>query len=458
MRDARRPWGSQAEVTECAEAEISCLGSVLLDNRAFDALSGLLRPEAFADARHGVIWRAMDRLVSSRTTVDPQTLSLALEESGDLAAVGGVAYLLALGEAVATWVNVEHHGRIIRDFAAKRTLIRQLEDGAAAARATPIGEVPALRDGLVTRLIGDESDVATTAVDVADAAAEVVTDLRARYGRPEPVPGIPSGLVDIDAITCGWADGALYTIGACSGHGKTLLGVHLSAEAARLSRRHSLYLSVEVKPPHLARRLLANYGQVDATALRTAALDDEALVRLQVGASRLKALRGLMSIVYAPRGTVSTIHREVRRYLLRKSEHPLGLVVVDYVQRLHADERRRSREEEVADIARSLKDLANMYDVPVIALAQLNREVFKRASKRPVASDLRESAALEHESDGVLFLHRPELWGEEGRTNEAEIIVAKARDGETGLATVGLDASRQRIFNLERRRDAYPRT
>lgn len=449
-----KQWASRSEVLECQEAEFSCLGGVLLDNRAFDALEGLVRAEDFHDPRHATIWATMARIVGKNATVDPVTVSQALEESGELANVGGVEYVLGLAEAIATVVNIEHHGRIVADFAAKRRFIAKLEAHAEQLRTTPMDEQVKARDAVVADLLEDERAAPTRAVDVVIAGQAVYADLVDRHNNPRPFVGIPSGLADLDLLTLGFEDTDLITLAACSGHGKTLTGTFIGSQGALLSRRHTLYVSVEVPAERIARRLMAAECKVDAGRLRSGVLEAHDWVNLQEGVRRYAGLRHLMSVVYTPKGTVADIHREVRRYQLRNPMYPLGLVVVDYVQRLHPAERKRSREEEVADIARSLKDLAGMYRVPVIALAQLNRELFKRANKRPVVSDLRESSAMEHESSVIILQHLPFLWDEEKPKGVAELVIPKQRDGESGIVTVGISLAQQRLFNLERRQEA----
>lgn len=458
-----KQWASRSEVLANHEAEFRCLAGVMRDNRALDALDGLVRAEDFAP-KHGIIWSAMKRLVGRSAPVDLSTLAQALEEAGELEALAGpdangeqcsgVQYLLGIEAGVGHVANIEVHGRIVADFAAKRRFIAKLEAAAQQARETPIAEMDAHRDAVLGDLLDDDRrEVPTHAVDVVEAGKRVYADLKERHANPRPFVGIPSGLTDLDALTLGFEDTDLITLAACSGHGKTLTGVWLAAQGARLSGRHSLYVSVEVPAERVSRRIMAADCLVDGNKLRSASLDSNDWVNLERGIPKFAGLRGLMSVVHAPKGTVATVHREIRRYQLHKPQHPLGLVVVDYLQRLHAGERKRSREEEVAEIARELKDLAGMYRVPVIALAQLNRDLFKRGNKRPVVSDLRESSAMEHESSVIILQHLPFLWDEEKPKGVAELVIPKQRDGESGIVEVGISLAQQRLYNLERRYD-----
>lgn len=447
---ARRPKHS------ADEAEFSALGCVMLDNSAFDRLSDHIRAEDFADPRHRVIWAAMAQLIGKGQQVEPVTVATLLDEQGALQQAGGLEYILGLAEAVATAVNCEHHGRIIANYARKRRILETLRESVRRVEEAGWDELEPVRDSIIGALLEDPLEVVAKPVDIVDAAREAFQEIERRRETKSPIVGIPTGLRDLDDITGGWEDGDLITLGAHSGHGKTLAAVQFAADGARLSGRHSLYISVEVKASRLARRIMANYGRVNAGALKTGIMTDDEAFRLRQGIERIVALKGLMSIVHSAKATVETVHREVRKYLLRRESSggrlpPLGLVVVDYIQRLWVTERLRSREEEVAHMAKSLKTLADTYHVPVIAAAQLNREANKRANKRPVTADIRESDGIVQDSSVVLFVHRPELWGDEGAQGIAELIVAKARDGETGIARVRFDAAQQRMADLEER-------
>lgn len=448
-----KQWSSRSEVRENLESEFKCIAAVLLDNRAFDALEGLVRAEDFSEAKHVAIWSAMKRLIGRSQPADIATVAQALEESGDLASAGGVEYLLGLEAGVATVVNIEHHGRIVADFAAKRRFIAKLEAHAQQLRTTPMDEQAAARDAVVADLLEDPRATPSRAVDVVVAAREVYEDLLDRHNNPRPFVGIPSGLADLDMLTLGFEDTDLITLAACSGHGKTLTGTHIGAQGALLSKRHTMYFSVEVPAARISRRLMASECRIDGNKLRSGVLDAADWVNVKERIRDMAALRHLMSVVHTPKGTVADIHREIRRYQLNGPMYPLGLVIVDYLQRLHPVERKRSREEEVADIARDLKDLAGMYKVPVIALAQMNRKVFDRKDKDPVVSDLRESSAMEHESSVIILQQLPFLWDQNAPKGVAKLFIPKQRDGESGIVTVGINLAQQRLFNLEHRYD-----
>ena len=330
---------------------------------------------------------------------------------------------------------------------AKR-LVLEAEDAFEAVRRGCLGEADRVLASATDALaaLGDRAD-STGSVDLVDAMVEAATLVRARADalRQGLAPDwITTGIDAVDSVTTGYQAGCMYVLGAGSGEGKTALAGYIAAESAIRTKRHTLYVSVEVGARALGMRRLATASGVSGEVMRTGAVSDADVESLLQAMTRARATqRGLVTYEHQPRASVAFVRRRVQRYLRQPNVAPLGLVVVDYIQRLRPEVARpRSREQEVADMSAELLAVAQEHDVPVLVLAQLNRDRAKRADKRPITSDLRESSALEHDAHRVDFLYRPDFY-EEGIEPDSRgwvpalYITRKHRDGRVGQVCLG---------------------
>jgi replicative DNA helicase len=426
------------------EAEASLLGAVLLDSTVFDRLEAEIPPEAFYRESHRKIWSGIIRLRERREPIDLVTLSEELRRSGELEAVGGLSYLVGLSEHTPTAAHAEYYGRIV----AEKWTLRRLIGAAGEAMQLAYSE-------------------AGTVEDILDTASrkllEVATQGQVRQARPLPellhetfeliqrqVEGgsddqMQTGFRALDEIIGGLGRGSLNVIAARPSMGKTALALTIALNVARRGHAVAIF-SLEMPAVQLVTRMLCSEARIDMNRLRQGQLLDRELSRLADAAGRIGDARLLID------DTSSLTLMELRARARRlHSEHRLGLIVVDYLQLLSGSLSGENRQQEIAAISRGLKGLARELGVAVIALSQLSRAVEARPNKRPMLSDLRESGAIEQDSDLVLFIYRDEYYNPHSEhAGIAEVIVGKQRNGPTGTAELQFHAAHVRFNDLAR--------
>ncbi|MCL6567364.1 MAG: replicative DNA helicase [Meiothermus silvanus] len=427
------------------EAEASLLGAVLLDSTAFDRL-GELPPEAFYRDSHRKIWSGISRLRERQEPVDLVTLSEELRRSGELEAVGGLSYLVGLSEHTPTAAHAEYYGRIV----AEKWTLRRLIGAAGEAMRLAYGEAGAVEDILDTasrKLL----EVATQGrAERARALPELLHetfDLIQRRVEGASDDEIETGFRALDEIIGGLGRGSLNVIAARPGMGKTALALSIARNVACRGQAVAIF-SLEMPAVQLVTRMLCSEARIDMSRLRQGQLSEREFSRLADAAGRIGEARMLID------DTSSLTLMELRARARRlHSEHRLGLIVVDYLQLLSGSLSGENRQQEIALISRGLKGLARELNLPILALSQLSRAVEARPNKRPMLSDLRESGAIEQDSDLVLFLYRDEYYNPHSeQAGIAEVIVGKQRNGPTGTAELQFHAAHVRFNDLARDR------
>jgi replicative DNA helicase len=423
------------------EAEVSVLGAILLDRDAIGRVLDVLAADDFYRENNAAVYRAALGLFREGEPIDNVTLAAALEKAGVLERIGGRAHLALLQESVPTAANVEHYARIVKAKARKRRLIT------VGGEVTKLGfdaaveadEAEDQAGQLVLAVAEDQGRPPRTMHELVAAARER-RELRRQSGRS--LTGIGSGLHDLDRLTGGWKDGELVVIAARPSLGKTSLAMQAIGHAAKEEGLASAVFSLEMGEDQLVDRLLCNEAKVDLRRYQECLTGDSEDERI-AGAE----------------DTVAgwPIHIDDRASLdelglvaaARRFRHQAGirLVVVDYLQLL-VGRRQEDRVQEVSRITRTLKKLARDLAVPVLALSQLNRESENRPGRRPQLSDLRESGEIEQTADVVILLYRSEE-----PASPTELIVAKHRNGPTGVAKVLFRKECVRFENVESRRD-----
>jgi replicative DNA helicase len=431
------------------EAERSTLGGILLDNDGlFDVLE-ILRGEEFYRETHRKIFAAMLELSIRQEPIDLITLGDELRKRGDLEAVGGPAYIASLDASVPATANLERYARIVRDKALAR---RVIEAGHRIAREGYDGILP------VEELL-DSAQSEVLAIGQARPASELTPigpTLIDEYNRIEvlsekqsDLTGLSTGYADLDRITAGLQSKDLIIIAGRPSMGKTALVMNIVERAAVVDKVPVAVFSLEMGKGQLAVRMLSSEARVDGQRLRTGRLVDSDWPRLAEAADRIVA-----APIHLDETGGLTIH-EMRAKCMRLKARikKLGLVVVDYLQLMRGGLGRGggegNREQEIAEISRGLKNLAKDLDVPVIALSQLNRSLERREDKRPQLSDLRESGSLEQDADLICFIYRDEVYRADSIDKGiAEILVAKQRNGPTGVVRVAFLRDFSRFENL----------
>jgi replicative DNA helicase len=426
------------------EAEESLLGGVLLDNAAMDRALEFVTPADFYRETHRKIMRAMVELNQRGEPVDLVTLAEVLKTRGELTEVGGATYLAELAEKVPTAANTAYYARIVRQKAVLRSLIQTATEIATLGYESAV-DVDEFLDQAEHRIFEiSERKVRPTFFRIRDIMVDSMKAIEQLYERKELVTGVPSGFVDLDRLTAGFQPSDLVIIAGRPSMGKTAFALNIAEYAAVTSKLGVAIFSLEMSKEQLVLRMLCSEARVDQSRVRAGFAAERDFPKLALAASRLAD-----SPIYiddTPALSVLELRAKARR-LKRERESKLGMVIVDYLQLMRGHDGADNREQEISGISRSLKALAKELDVPVVALSQLNRQVETRAEKRPVMADLRESGAIEQDADVIAFLYRPIVYDKNAEERDAEVIVAKQRNGPIGTVPLTFMSEYTRFEN-----------
>lgn len=444
------------------EAEMSVLGSMILAQRAAEEIVTILNEDDFFRPAHQIVFRAIRQLVTNHKEIDLVTLRTELQERAMLIEVGGIDYLLQVAEYVPSAANAKFYAQIVLD----KATMRRLE--LAGRNIVDIVHNPEL-EGADERIDLAEREVFEVGrkqlgkyfQHVSGLAKEFFVDVDRIIETGKPMFGLPTGFVDLDKITTGFYPGDFVIIGARPAMGKTSLVLDMALNIAlgrgREGKRGSVAVfSLEMSSIQLVRRMVSMISGTSMSVLKS----DKGLSEKQY-MSLADACETLYSLpIYIDDGSdISPM--EMRGKCRRlKAEHGLDLVVIDYLQLMKGSKRTENRVQEISEIARSCKSMAKELEIPVIALSQLSRAVESRDDKRPQLSDIRESGSIEAEADMVMLLyrdsyykakeeHKPEI-GSMDEVQEAEVIIAKHRNGPVGKVMLGFQPAFARYRNLER--------
>jgi replicative DNA helicase len=428
------------------EAEQALLGAMLANNSAYGRVSGFLTPEHFAEPVHALIYRAIAARLNRGAIADPVTLRNDLAETGALEEIGGVPYLAELLANTVGIVNAGDYGRAIVDAHTRRGLIALAGD--MAERAYSPASVEDAPDGAAQIALAEDALFAMAERGQADrpvvaagaAALDAVRLGQEAAARGTGLDGVTSGLAGVDRMLGGWPIGAMSVVAGRPGMGKSALGLTVAARAAAAGHR-VLFASLEMRPEQVGARLVAAQAGVPLSAVRKGAVFEQ---NLETGAwsfvrnppaaeaAIAAAARGIEALPlvfdYAPGMSVAQLRARVKR---EKRRGGLGLVVVDYLQLMRATEAARrsgNRVQAVGEISRDLTVLAGESDLPLVVMAQLNRDVEKREMRRPQMSDLRDSGEIEQDAMTICMLYREHYYLEK---NEPE---RQAKDSDEAFA------------------------
>ncbi|SFD74781.1 replicative DNA helicase [Streptomyces aidingensis] len=428
------------------EAEQCVLGGMLLSKDAITDVVDVLEPGFFYKPAHEIVYRTVARLFAQGEPADPITVADALAKSGELARAGGPGYLHALVQTVPTAANAAYYAEIVYERAMLRRLLTAGQRVTALAQAGE-GDIEELQDAAAAELnaaIMQRADTETLPIGADD---QDLIDTIETYQRGEQATGIPTGFIDLDSLTGGLMPGQMVIIAARPALGKSTLAMDFARHAAFGAGRTVAFFSLEMPRRELQLRCLSAQATVALHHLKSKeGMDARDWNRV---AQHMAALREAPLLLDdSTDATVTGIKAKCRRIQQRQG---LDLVIIDYLQLLQSGRSRpESRQVEVSDMSRSIKLLAKSLGVPVVVLSQLNREPEKRADKRPMISDLRESGSLEQDADIVILLHRDDAYEKEHpRSGEADLIVAKHRNGPTATVTVAFQGHYSRFVNMQ---------
>lgn len=414
------------------DAERSVLGSMLRDNDVIDVVAQLITAESFYLDAHRKIFQAISDLRDKGgQPVDLVILAEELIKRGQLEDVGRAPYLAELWDAAPTAANAEYYARIVRDKAIVRSLIHA---GTEILRDAYDQNQPAeeLLEGAERKIL-DVAQMGVTGqtITLEQAIAETYRRIDDRASGKQKAGGLPTGFADLDELTAGLHDGELVIIAARPSVGKTSFALGIIRNVIVEQKEAVFFVSLEQSRIELTERLLCAQSRVDSHRLRKGTLNSDDMDRLIDAGGVLR--NGRLLIDDSPVQSMLRIAANARRLKLR---HGIKLLVIDYLQLIEPDNRRDPRQEQVAQISRRLKALAKELQIPLIALAQVNRASEDRQDHRPRLADLRESGSLEQDADTVMILHRPDRYEPGQHEGIIEVIIGKQRNGPTGEITL----------------------
>jgi replicative DNA helicase len=425
-------------------AEQCVLGGMLMSKDAISDVMEVIRPADHYRPAHQLVHEAILELYGRGEPADPVTVSDLLAKRGELARVGGGAYLHTLIASVPTAANAGYYARIVRERAILRRLV---EVGTRIVQLGYAGDGDA--DELVDRAQAEiygvtERRVTEDFLPLSEIMPGALDEIEAIGSRGGVMTGVPTGFADLDALTNGLHAGQMVVIAARPAIGKSTLALDLARAAAVKHRLATVLFSLEMSRNEITMRLLSAEARVPLHAMRTGQMGEEDWTRLARRMSEV--VDAPLFIDDSPNMSMMEIRSKCRRL---KQRHDLRMVIVDYLQLMSSPRRVENRQQEVSEMWRSLKLLAKEIDVPVVAISQLNRGPEQRNDKRPLLSDLRESGSIEQDSDVVILLHREDAYERESpRAGEADLIVAKHRNGPTTTVTVAFQGHYSRFVDM----------
>ena len=429
------------------EAEESLLGAMLLSRDAISSAMEFCNPEDFYKQSHGHIFSAITSLYSQGEPADWVTVTEELRRRGLLESIGDPSVFVSLQANTPSIGNAEHYAKIIEEHALLRRLVSVAGEITELGYSLPedVSHVLDKAESLVFDVA--QRRVVDSMTPLKDLLGQSLDHLEVLFSRGEAITGLATGYTDLDEQLAGLQPSNLIVVGARPAMGKTSFALGMVANAGIKLNKPVLLFSLEMSHMELTQRLLCSEAKVDASRMRTGKLHDADWTKIGNAISRLS--EAPIFIDDNPNLTVMDIRARARRL---KSREGLGLVVVDYLQLMTGRHGAENRQVEVSEISRGLKILARELEVPVVALSQLSRNLEARQDKRPMLADLRESGSIEQDSDVVLFLYRDEIYNPDSNENQgmAEIIVAKHRNGPTGVTRLAFIGQYARFDNMAR--------
>jgi len=431
------------------EAEESLIGAMLLSPEAVSVAYETVQAEDFYRPLHGQIFASIIALANAGEPVDYVTVQAKLQERGAVAVE--LALLSSLQMNTPSASNAQHYAELVREKAQQRRLIAiagEIVDDAYVATEDVVGlideaerKINAIGDAGRTDSVSPLQRLLLSEADILELRGET-------RGR---INGLETGYKSLDLILQGLQPSSMTIVGARPGTGKTAFALGILIHVGAVVKRPALFFSLEMSRQELAERILASTARIDSSKLRTGDLSDGDWNRAHDAFGYLQSAK--VFIDDNPALTVMDVRARARR--IRQQNGDLGVVIIDYLQLMSSRGRSENRQVEVSDMSRSLKILARELQCPVIALSQLSRKLEDRADKRPMMSDLRESGSLEQDADVVLFIYRPEQYGEvaNDKKAEAEIIVGKNRNGPTRNAHLTWRGEFARFDNVAEARE-----
>jgi replicative DNA helicase len=425
-------------------AEQSVLGSMLINKDAIADCLEAVKAHDFYRPAHELIFDAVLDLFGRGEPADAITVADELGKRGDLTRIGGQAYLHQLIQSVPTAANAGYYAEIVHERAVLRRLVEAGTRIVQMGYAQGEGDI----DDIVNRAQAEVYSVAEKRGGedynvLGDLLNETMEEIEAASGRTDDLVGVPTGFIELDELTNGLHPGQMIVVAARPAVGKSTLGIDIARAAAIKHNMAAAVFSLEMSRTEITMRILSAEATIQLQDLRKGLKNQEQWTKL----ARImgKISNAPLFIDDSPNMSLMEIRAKCRRL---KQQHNLRLVVIDYLQLMSSGKKVESRQQEVAEFSRALKLLAKELEVPVIAISQLNRGPEQRTDKRPQMSDLRESGSIEQDADVVILLHRDRSDPE--RDGEADVIVAKHRNGPTKDIVLAFQGHYSRFNNMAR--------
>ena len=423
-----------------AELESTLLGAIIVNRDLLNLVAELLRPEVFYTENHKHIYAAIQELYNNAEPIDLRTVVNQLRKNGKLEQVGGSFYVASLTTQIGTGAAVEYYARVILEFSMRRDLIFKCIEIQKASydNTKDIFDVLDQAESAIFEITN--SNLKTSYEDMGSLMLTALKQIEENKNKGSGLTGVPSGLTELDKITSGWQKSDLVIVAARPGMGKTAFVLSAVRNAAVDHSKPVGMFSLEMSSIQLVNRLISSEAEISNEFIKRGTLENYEWEKIIKKTSSLS--KAPIYIDDTPAISIFELKAKCRRL---KAKYNVELIVIDYLQLMSGDNSKKntSREQEIASISRSLKNIAKELNIPIICLSQLSRAVESRGgNKRPQLSDLRESGAIEQDADMVLLLYRPEYYGitedEMGNPTNglSEVIIAKHRNGS--LSTVNI--------------------
>lgn len=431
-------------------AEKSLLGAVMIQDGVLPEILTILKPRDFYEKRHEIIFNAMVELYDAHKPIDLLTITAELKSKKLLKDVGGAPYLTELSNFVPAASHAKAYADIVEKASVRRRLIK-----AGNEIANKAYEEDADVDSLIGAAEKDLFEVSdkiikSDYVAMNDLLADAFDRIEELHKNKGALRGLKTGFRDLDKKTAGFQKGDLVIIGARPAMGKTTFAQNLAYNIASINGKGVLFFSMEMAANEIIDRMISDVSGVDNWKMRTGNLSDEEFQKIGDAMAEMDEIP--IYIDDTSSMTIVELRNKARRAM---HDHDIGIVIVDYLQLIQGTDRYKGqRVQEVTEISRGLKILARELEIPVIALAQLSRNVTGRDDPRPVLSDLRESGSIEQDADLVMFLHRPDYYRQNDdnyeETHITELLVAKHRHGAVGKIELYFHPELLRFMSLDK--------
>lgn len=434
-----------------SDAEQALIGGVLNRPDAFDDVADIVVEDDLFLLAHREIWRAMGEMVNAGQPFDAITLAEHMQRAGNLDDVGGLEYIGGLQAGISSSANVKRYAQVVADYSSERRLLRALNEsmetmtgrGNTADKveevAVKVGQAAEMRQrgegpSLISNSLGEWLETVENRFD--------------NKGSGQ-ITGIRTGYADLDAITHGLQGGNLVVIAGRPSMGKSLLAQNICEHIAIEENKPAVFFSMEMTKGQILDRAAASIGRVRMEGIQSGDIHEDEFPRITSATIKLNEAKFFVDDT--PALTPMELRARVRK--LKRTED-IGLVVIDYLQMMRVPGYKNDKVHEIEEISRSMKSMAKELDIPVVLLSQLNRSVEARQDKRPIMSDLRESGAIEQDADIIVFVYREDQYRDENdseRSNVAELLVRKNRQGKTGTVKLVTNFHIQRFDSFDGR-------